>query len=55
MRKPVKHAKLCKSSFPRCPCNTCARDVIDDDGAVCCTGKKKCAAEQCPDYIQEEV
>ena len=49
----IKHCGKCITSFPDCPCNTCAKDVIDDDGKVCCSLKKKKCEQPCPDYIDE--
>lgn len=54
MSGPVKHAKKCLKSFPGCPCNTCAKDVVDDAGGVCCKAKrKKCEVPDCPEYEKE--
>lgn len=53
MSYPIKHCKKCLTSFPRCPCNTCARDVIDDTGKACCSKRRKKCEQQCPDYIDE--
>ncbi len=53
MSYPVKHSKKCRTSFPRCPCNTCAQDIIDNEGRACCIKRRKKCEQPCSDYIDE--